>query len=122
MTQLEMLTNLVDAVRSLPMNRHLERTLFRAERRIEVLRARRARMTRRLYQFYGYDNKLILESFKSSDRPPKTCTWLEWRVWRYPEAQRPPHLEEDMPELLENFQGVAENVSLIKPVHQPSVL
>jgi hypothetical protein len=115
MTQLEMLTTLVDAVRSMPMNRSLERALFRADRRIEVLRARRARMTRRLYQFYDFKNRLILESFKASDRPANTRGWLEWKVWRYPEAQRPAHLEEEMPALFEGFQTVADEVNLVKP-------
>jgi hypothetical protein len=118
MTQLERLTTLVDAVRALPMNRHLERSIFRAERRIEVLQSRRARMTRRLYQFYGFDNRLIRESFKAADRPSHTRTWLEWRVWRYPEAKRPPEIEENMPELLENFQGVMGDVHLVKPFEQ----
>jgi len=97
MTQLEMLTTLVDAARQLPENRILGRALWRAERRIEVLRARRARQTRRLFQFYDAQHRLLCESFRVTDRPQFTEHVVSFKVWRYPEAQRPSELDRQLP-------------------------
>lgn len=97
MTQLEMISTLVDGVRQLPENGHLRRAIFRAEKRMEVLRARRARMTRNLYRFLNGKKETILESFKRSDQPKGTEHVLWLRVWRYPEAYRPPEVDEIYP-------------------------
>jgi len=97
MTQLEMLTTLVDACRQLPENNLLRRALFRADHRIEVLRARRARMTRRLYQFYGQGNRLLCQSYFACDKPHGTVDVFSFYVWRYPDAERPPEVNERYP-------------------------
>jgi len=97
MTQLEMMTTLVDAVRQMPETTHLRRAIFRAERRIEVLSARRARMTRRMYQFYDAGLKMIGSSFNSAERPQGTEHVVSFRVWRYPEATRPAEIDEKFP-------------------------
>lgn len=89
MTQLEMLTTLVDAVAVLPETKHLRRAIFRAQRRIEVLRNRRAMLTRRSYHFYDAANRLLHESFKPTERPVGTAHIIAMKVWRYPDAQRP---------------------------------
>lgn len=97
MTQLEMLTTLVDAVADIPENKHLRRAVFRANKRIEVLRARRAKMKRQLFQFFDADHQLINTSYRASDRPPGTVHVVRFKVWRYPKAERPDELNRCFP-------------------------
>ena len=114
MTQLEMLTTLVDAARLLPENRLLNRALWRAERRIEVLRARRARQSRTWYRFIGKRRRVLAESFRLWDQPEGTEHILWFRVWRYPEAHRPPEIDKTLPVLEGRMNPIGSKVLAMK--------